>query len=165
MENNIPDIEILVEEAKPKKEKRGGRRVGAGRPALVRLNKERIEQGLEPILPKSQINKKVVKKKSNAILPESKKARAQEVLAEMLGRKGKYIVQKVLDKALTDGDPDQMACLKLVIDRVLPADYLSKVKGKSNQIQINITGVGQEVVIADNEEQEVIETEYEVEDE
>ena len=66
-----------------------------------------------------------------------------------------------MDKALTDGDPDQMACLKLVIDRVLPADYLSKVKGKSNQIQINITGVGQEVSM----EQEVIETEYEVEDE
>ena len=47
------------------------------------------------------------------------------------------------------------------MDRVLPADYLSKVKGKSNQIQINITGVGQEVSM----EQEVIETEYEVEDE
>ena len=88
----IPDIEIVVAEAtseQPKKKRSGGKRPGAGRPALVRLNKERMEQGLEPILPKSQINKKVVKKKSNAILPESKKARAQEVLAEMLGRKGK----------------------------------------------------------------------------
>ena len=161
---DIPDIEVLVSGAteQPVKKKRsGGKRPGAGRPALVRLNKERMEQGLDPILPKSQINKKVTKKKSNSILPESKKARAQEVLAEMLGRKGKDIVQKVLDKALTDGDPDQMACLKLVMDRVLPADYLSKVKGKSNQIQINITGVGQEVSM----EQEVIETEYEVEDE
>jgi hypothetical protein len=119
-----------------------------------------MEQGLEPILPKKKINKKVVK--SDAILPVSKKARAQEVLAEMLGRKGTYIVQKVLDKALDDNDADQMACLKLVMDRVLPADYLSKIKGKSNQIQINITGVGQEVVIADNE---VIDAEYEEEDE
>jgi hypothetical protein len=58
-----------------------------------------------------------------------------------------------------------MACLKLVMDRVLPADYLSKVKGKSNQIQINITGVGQEVVIADHQEQDVVEADYEVEDE
>jgi len=157
----IPDINILVAEAdKPKR--KGGKRPGAGRPSLVRENKVRMEQGLEPILPKQKINKKVYK--SDAILPVNKKARAQEVLAEMLGRKSKYIVQKVLDKALDDNDADQMACLKLVMDRVLPADYLAKVKGKSNQIQINITGVGQEVVIADNE-QDVVEADYEVEDE
>ena len=163
----VPDIEVLVSDAtqQPKKKRSGGKRPGAGRPALVRLNKERMESGLPPLPPKSQINKKVTKRKSNAILPESKKARAQEVLAEMLGRKGKYIVQKVLDKALTDGDPDQMACLKLVMDRVLPADYLSKVKGKSNQISINITGVGQEVTLTGNEiDNEDIEAEYEVED-
>jgi hypothetical protein len=161
----IPDINILVAETPeaglPKR--KGGKRPGAGRPSLVRENKERLAQGLEPILPKQKINKKVYK--SDAILPVNKKARAQEVLAEMLGRKSKYIVQKVLDKALDDNDADQMACLKLVMDRVLPADYLSKVKGKSNQIQINITGVGQEVVIADHQEQDVVEADYEVEDE
>lgn len=159
----IPNVEVLVSEAtNPKpKEKRGGKRPGAGRPALVRLNKERMAQGLEPILPNKKINKKAVK--SKAILPESKKARAQEVLAEMLGRKGKYIVQKVLDKALDDDDEDQMACLKLVMDRVLPADYLSKVKGKSNQIQINITGVGQDVAIESNDD--IVDAEYEIEDE
>lgn len=164
---DINDIEILVAEVQnesaEKPQKRGGKRPGAGRPALVRLNKERMAQGLEPILPNKKINKKA-KSKSNAILPESKKARAQEVLAEMLGRKSKYIVQKVLDKALDDNDKDQMACLQIVMDRVLPKDYLSKVKGKSNQIQINITGVGQEVVIADNEEHDIVEADYEVED-
>jgi hypothetical protein len=156
---DINDIEILVAEVSQDapKERRGGKRPGAGRPSLVRENKARMEQGLPPILPKKKINKKAVK--SNAILPESKKARAQEVLAEMLGRKSKYIVQKVLEKALDDNDDDQMACLKLVMERVLPADYLSKVKGKSNQIQINITGVGQEVSMT-TDEQEVIDAEY-----
>ena len=154
----IPDINILVAEANLPKRK-GGKRPGAGRPSLVRENKLRMEMGLDPILPKKKINKKVYK--SDAILPVNKKARAQEVLAEMLGRKGTYIVQKVLDKALDDNDADQMACLKLVMDRVLPADYLSKIKSKGNQIQINITGVGQEVVVADNE---VIDAEYEEED-
>ena len=43
------------------------------------------------------------------------------------------------------------------MDRVLPADYLSKVKGKSNQIQINITGVGQDIAI--EHEAEVIDAE------
>lgn len=159
---DTPNIEVLVEEAQPRQERRGGRRAGAGRPALVRLNKERAEQGLPPI--ENPAKKKVYKKKqkSQAILPESKKARHQEILAEMLGRKSQYIVQKVLDKALDDNDEDQMACLKLVMDRVLPADYLSKAKGRSNQIQIQILGVG-ETTITSNES-EIIDAEYETED-
>lgn len=157
MDKNI-DIEVIAVE--PVKEKRGGRRPGAGRPALVRLNKERMAQGLDPILPGKSLNKKVTKRKSNAILPESKKARAQEVLAEMLGRKSKYIVQKVLDKALDDEDKDQMACLQLVMDRVLPKDYLAKAKGKNNQISIQIMGVGETVIhSSEQDEDEIIEGE------
>jgi hypothetical protein len=161
--SDIPDIEILVAEATAEKtEKRGGKRPGAGRPALVRLNKERMANGLEPILPKQKINKKA-KPKSNAILPESKKARAQEVLAEMLGRKSKYIVQKVLDKALDDNDKDQMACLQIVIDRVMPKDYFTKIKSKSNQISINIMGVGETNIVAEQNE-DVIEGEFDESD-
>ena len=155
------DIEIVVAEATPEQpvseKKRGGRRPGAGRPALVRLNKERMAQGLEPIEYKK--NKIIKKRKSNAILPISKKARAQEILAEMLGRESKYIVEKVLHKALDDTDDDQMACLKIVMDRILPADYLEKAKGKSNQISIQIMGVGETVIHSSDEE--VQEAEYE----
>jgi hypothetical protein len=148
------DIEVVLAEptsaeAIPK-EKRGGRRPGAGRPALVRLNKERMEQGLEPIEYKK--NKIIKKRKSDAILPVSKKARAQEILAEMLGRESKYIVEKVLFKALDDTDDDQMACLKIVMDRILPADYLEKVKGKSNHISIQIMGVGETVIHSSEDE-------------
>ena len=154
------DIEIVVAEATPEQpvseKKRGGRRPGAGRPALVRLNKERMAQGLEPIEYKK--NKIIKKRKSNAILPISKKARAQEILAEMLGRESKYIVEKVLHKALDDTDDDQMACLKIVMDRILPADYLEKAKGKSNQISIQIMGVGETVIHSSDEE--IQEAEY-----
>jgi hypothetical protein len=156
----VEEVNIKLSEITSPKQKRGGHRPGAGRPSLVRENKKRMEMGLEPILPNKKINKKAVK--SNAILPEKKKARAQEVLAEMLGRKSKYIVQKVLDKALDDEDADQMACLKLVMDRILPADYLTKVKSGSNAIQINISGVGQTEVIGDTVDNEV---EYEENDE
>jgi hypothetical protein len=116
-----------IHEDKPRKRKsnRGGKRVGAGRPVKAEQKKP--------------------------ILTQSKKARSQEVLAEMLGKKSKYVVQKVLDKALNDEDEDQMACLKIVMDRVLPADYLAKMKNKSNNIQIQIMGVG-ETVISSNEE-------------
>jgi hypothetical protein len=152
------DIEVVVAtaEATPEK-KRGGRRPGAGRPALVRLNKERMAQGLEPIEYKK--NKIIKKRKSDAILPVSKKARAQEILAEMLGRESKYIVEKVLHKALDDTDDDQMACLKIVMDRILPADYLEKIKGKSNQINIQIMGVDSTIISSD--EEDIQEADYE----
>lgn len=156
------DIEVILAEPQAEQpvqeKKRGGRRPGAGRPALVRLNKERMAQGLEPIEYKK--NKIIKKRKSDAILPVSKKARAQEILAEMLGRESKYIVEKVLFKALDDTDDDQMACLKIVMDRILPADYLEKAKGKSNQISIQIMGVG-DTVIHSSEQEEIQDADYE----
>jgi len=126
----------------------------AGRRSIEDTNKIREANGL-PLIQKKE-------PKSKAILPESKKARAQEVLATMLGRKGKSVVQKVLDKALNDEDDDQMACLKLVMDRILPADYLAKVKGKSNQISIQIMGVGETTIqSSEEEEEELVDVEYE----
>ena len=149
--NPKPNINILVQEAQVaelasvaespvvEKKKKGGKRIGAGRPALVRENYKRQEMGLKPI-PKTPPN---AKRDANRILPVSKKARHQEILAGLLNSKGKAVIQKILDKALTDGDADQMACLKLVADRIIPADYLSKASGKGNQINISITGIGQ----------------------
>lgn len=126
----------------------------AGRRSIEETNKIREANGL-PLIQKKE-------PKSKAILPESKKARAQEVLATMLGRKGKNVVQKVLDKALNDEDEDQMACLKLVMDRILPADYLNKVKGKSNQISIQIMGVGETTIQSSEvEEEELVDVDYE----
>lgn len=125
----------------------------AGRRSIEETNKIREANGL-PLIQKKE-------PKSKAILPESKKARAQEVLATMLGRKGKNVVQKVLDKALNDEDDDQMACLKLVMDRILPADYLAKVKGKSNQISIQIMGVGETTIQSSEVEEELVDVEYE----
>ena len=127
----------------------------AGRRSIEETNKIREANGL-PLIQKKE-------PKSKAILPESKKARAQEVLATMLGRKGKNVVQKVLDKALNDDDEDQMACLKLVMDRILPADYLNKVKGKSNQISIQIMGVGETTIQSSEEEVEenLVDVDYE----
>lgn len=125
----------------------------AGRRSIEETNKIREANGL-PLIQKKE-------PKSKAILPESKKARAQEVLATMLGRKGKNVVQKVLDKALNDEDEDQMACLKLVMDRILPADYLNKVKGKSNQISIQIMGVGETTIQSSEVEEELVDVDYE----
>lgn len=133
--------------------KKRGRRYGTT-PTEVRENKRLIEAGLPPMKPPH-----VRKKKSDATLPVSKKQRSQEILAEMLGRKSRNVVQKILEKALDDGDKDQLECLKIVMDRILPKDYLSKNNGKGNSINIQIMGVDGHVAVS--EESNIIEAEYE----
>ena len=75
----------------------------------------------------------------------------------MLSTAGDKVVKKVLNKALDDDDKDQVICLKMVMDRVIPADYLNRVKGTGNKIEIQITGVESpvninEVQTIDNED-------------
>lgn len=139
-------INILVQEAQSADKINKKRRVG-NTPSKRRKNLERQEMGLKPI----PVNSPNAKRDANRILPVSKKARHQEILAGLLNSKGKAVIKKILDKALLDGDPDQMACLKLVADRIIPADYLSKASGKGNQINISITGIGQSVDIEQDE--------------
>ena len=126
-----------------------------GRKSLEVINQERIKLGLPIRKRKKTIYKKKVK--SNAILPESKKKRSQEILATMLSTAGDKVVKKVLNKALDDDDKDQVVCLKMVMDRVIPADYLNRVKGTGNKIEIQISGVDtpvniNEVQTIDNED-------------
>jgi hypothetical protein len=93
-----------------------------------------------------------------AILPEKTKAKSQEILAAMLTGKSTLVVKKVMDKALDDNDSDQMACLKLLIDRMIPTSYFEKENKGNKGITIQIMGVG-EVGIKENED-EPIEAEY-----
>jgi hypothetical protein len=48
--------------------------------------------------------------------------------------------------------------MKIVVDRILPKDYMMKANNKSNSIQIHISGVGQEVSI---DSEEVMDADYE----
>jgi len=80
----------------------------------------------------------------------------------MLQGKSTLVVKKVMDKALDDNDSDQMACLKLLIDRMIPTSYFEKENKGNKGITIQIMGVG-EVGIKENEEP--IEAEYVEEEE
>ena len=102
-----------------------------GRKSLEQINKERKALGLPFRKRKKTLYKKKVK--SNAILPETKKKR-------MLSTAGDKVVKKVLSKALDDDDKDQTICLKMVMDRVIPQDYMQRVKS-GNKIEIQISGV------------------------
>ena len=136
-------------------QKKRGRPFGTT-PAARRENKERLEQGLPPLKPPSYGYK------SKAIVPASKKAKYQEVLAEMLNKKGKTVVKKILEKALDDDSPQQMEAMKIVIDRILPKDYLEKARSRAGNVTIQITGVnGETTITSTSDEPEFIDADYE----
>jgi hypothetical protein len=74
-------------------------------------------------------------------------------LREMMIRSGgKDVVEKVVEIALNDDHPGQMAALKMCIDRTLPVSMFEKDKSQRNAITINITGLGVEPTIIDAED-------------
>jgi hypothetical protein len=74
-------------------------------------------------------------------------------LREMMIRSGgKDVVEKVVEIALNDDHPGQMAALKMCIDRTLPVSMFEKDKSQRNAVTINITGLGVEPTIIDQED-------------
>lgn len=127
-----------------------------GRRSIDETNKIRASLGLS-VVPKAT-------RKSTAILPAEKKARAQEILATMLTKKSKAIVQRVMDKALDDNDEDQLACLKMCVDRMIPVSFFEKEKfGNKGGVTIQIMGVDSPKITA--VEDSVVEGDYEMEEE
>jgi hypothetical protein len=75
--------------------------------------------------------------------PAGDAARIAEFKARLLSTSGDKVIQRVLDIALNDDHPGQMAAIKMCLDRMLPVSMFEKdVKKGSNAITINITGVG-----------------------
>ena len=62
----------------------------------------------------------------------------------MIRSGGKDVAQKVIQIALNDEHPGQMAALKMCLDRTLPVSWFDQDKGQRSAITINITGIGQE---------------------
>ena len=63
----------------------------------------------------------------------------------MLQGRSTLVVKKVMDKALDDADSDQMACLKILMDRMIPTSYFEKESKGKGGITIQIMGVGQSI--------------------
>ena len=96
--------------------------------------------------------------------PPGEAARIKEFYARLLTTSGETVINTVLKKALDDTDKDQIACLKMCIDRMLPVSYFEKdkVAGGKSSINITISGVNEAHISPYNEEeQEPIEAEYE----
>lgn len=75
-------------------------------------------------------------------LPKTDTVKIRELKDMLLKSGGKNVVQKVIDIALDDGHPGQMAALKMCMDRTLPTSLFDKEKGQRSAVTINITGIG-----------------------
>ena len=95
------------------------------------------------------------------VLPKTDHQRLKELKELMIRSGGKDVAQKVIEIALNDDHPGQMAALKMCIDRTLPISMFEKDKGQRSAVTINITGLGQEPIIVENTEQpEDVEAKY-----
>ena len=82
-----------------------------------------------------------------AILPKTDHQRIKELKELMIRSGGKDVAEKVIQIALNDDHPGQMAALKMCMDRTLPIGMFEKDKSQRSAITINITGLGQEPAI------------------
>jgi hypothetical protein len=74
-------------------------------------------------------------------LPMTESQKIKELRRMMIEGRGKAVVQKIIDIALEDGHPGQMAALKMCVDRTLPVSMFEKSNGQRSAVTINITGL------------------------
>jgi len=94
--------------------------------------------------------------------PPGEAARIKEFHARLLATSGETVINTIIKKALDDEDKDQVACLKMCIDRVLPMSYFEKGKdaGRGNvNIQISMVSDKKAEVV-----EEVTDVEFETVD-
>jgi hypothetical protein len=126
---------------KPKRPKIKRREVVDGKPKRGRPKKADIQK----------------KKKPGVVgRPVGDAGRIAEFKARLLATAGDSVITKIIETALTDGHPSQGAMLKFCGDRLLPLSSFENKNGTGTpQISINITGINNPTVSA---EETVIDT-------
>ena len=89
-------------------------------------------------------------------LPKTDHQRIKELKELMIRSGGKDVAEKVIQIALNDEHPGQMAALKMCMDRTLPVSMFEKDKAQRSAVTINITGLGETPVNISSIEDEVI---------
>jgi len=71
--------------------------------------------------------------------PKETSGRIAELKARLLATAGDKVLNEIIRKALDPEDKDQIAALKMCLDRVLPISLFEKNNARGNQIQVNIS--------------------------
>ena len=98
--------------------------------------------------PKSDLQAVKNRTKNKVGRPVGDAGRLQEFKERLLATGGTRILDKMIQIALDDEHPGQMAAIKLAMDRILPASVFDTAKSGGNmpQISINISGLNSPVV-------------------
>lgn len=83
--------------------------------------------------------------KPPAILPKTEFQRVKELKRMLVESKGEAVVKKVIDIAMNDDHPMQMAALKMCMERALPVSLFEKTSAQRSAVNITISGIGVEV--------------------
>ena len=89
------------------------------------------------------------------VLPKTDHQRLKELKELMIRSGGKDVAQKVIEIALNDDHPHQLVALKMCLDRTLPVSMFEKDKSQRSAVTINITGLGVEPTVIDEQPEDV----------
>jgi hypothetical protein len=101
--------------------------------------------------------------------PKGDAAILNEYKARMLASpKSAKVLEKVFEIALNDEHAGQMAAMKLVLDRIVPASAFDTAKGNSGstpQITINVSGISAPSIITEEiDNRDIEDIEYKISD-
>lgn len=94
-----------------------------------------------------------------ATLPKTDNQRIKELKELIIRSAGKDVVEKVVQIALNDDHPGQMAAIKMCMDRALPISMFEKGSSQRSAVTINITGLGGEPITIGQNENDIIDME------
>lgn len=122
-------------------------------PPFKKLKLKKL-QGVPVVKKKSAVQMTIQAYANNppATLPKTDNQRIKELKELMIRSGGKDVAEKVIQIALNDAHPGQMAALKMCMDRTLPVSMFEKDKAHRSAVTINITGLGQEPAVIDAED-------------
>lgn len=96
-----------------------------------------------PQVGRSKTPVKAKRYRTPKVLEKTNYQRLNELKELILTTSGSSVVKKVVDIALNDDHPGQMAALKLCLERTLPVSMFEKDKNHRGAVTINITGIGE----------------------
>ena len=105
-----------------------------------------------PSYPQKKWQNEKMTYKPPAVLPKTEYQRVKELKQMLIEGKGQKIVQKVIDIALDDEHPSQMAALKMCMDRALPMSAFEKTTAQRNAVSITITGLASPSTVIDTKD-------------
>ena len=125
---------------------------------LIQLQRNKVEQLKRGRgRPKGSVKMTIQRFADNPplVLPKTDHQRLKELKELMIRSGGKDVAQKVIEIALNDEHPHQLVALKMCLDRTLPISLFEKDKSQRSAVTINITGLGQEPIIVDEQPEDV----------